>query len=64
MIDDDEDYESISILLIHPDANESLPYPVIVLVASTLFMISAIFLRYRSADVDSEIPSWDSSSDK
>ena len=64
VIDDDEDYGSISILLIHPDANESLPYPVIVLVASALFMISAIFLRYRSADDASEIPSWDSSPDK
>ncbi len=64
VIDDDEDYERISVLLTHPDANEPLPYPIIVLVASALFMLSAIFLRYRSDDDASEIPSWDSTSDK
>ena len=64
VIDDDEDYGSISVKLIHPEANEPLPYPIIVLVASTLFMLSAIFLRYRSSDDSTGIPSWDSGSDK
>ena len=64
VIDDDEDYGSISVQLVHPDANEPLPYHIIVLVASTLFMVSAIFLRYRSSDDSTGIPSWDSDSDK
>ncbi|MEC7707194.1 MAG: hypothetical protein VX723_04500 [Candidatus Thermoplasmatota archaeon] len=64
VIDDDEDYGSISVKLIHPDASEPLPYHIIVLVTSSLFMLSAIFLRYRSSDDSAGIPSWDSESDK
>ncbi len=63
VIDDDEAYASISVLLIHPDSSEPLPYPVIVLVISALFLLSAILLRYRSSDDSGGIPTWDSDSD-
>jgi hypothetical protein len=60
VIDDDDDYGSISVLLVHPEASEPLPYPLIVLVISALFMLSAILLRYRSSDDSSSIPKWKS----
>jgi len=60
VIDDDDDYGSISVLLVHPEAAEPLPYSLIVLVISTLFMLSAIMLRYRSSDDSSSIPKWKS----
>ena len=60
VIDDDDDYGSISVLLVHPEAAEPLPYSLIVLVISTLFMLSAILLRYRSSDDSSSIPKWKS----
>ena len=58
VIDDDDDYSTISVQLIHPDASEPLPYPLIALVISTIFMVSAIFLRFRSSDTPSSIPKW------
>ena len=58
VIDDDDDYGTISVLLIHPEASEPLPYPLLVLVISTLFLISAVFLRYRSGDDTTSIPKW------
>lgn len=64
VIDDDDEFSSISVLLIHPDSSEPLPYSVIVLLVSALFMLSAIFLRYRSTDESTGIPTWDSDSDK
>jgi len=63
VIDDDEAFTSISVLLIHPDSSEPLPYSVIVLLVSAVFMLSAILLRYRSTDETSGIPAWDSDSD-
>ena len=60
VIDDDDEYGSISVLLVHPEAGEPLPYSLIVLVISTLFMLSAILLRYRSSDDSSSIPKWKS----
>tara|TARA_B100000700_G_scaffold126414_1_gene141508 strand:+ start:20040 stop:21485 length:1446 start_codon:yes stop_codon:yes gene_type:complete len=60
VIDDDEAFTSISVLLIHPDSSEPLPYPVIVLLISALFLFSAILLRYRSSDDSGGIPTWDS----
>ncbi len=63
VIDDDEAFSSISVLLIHPDSSEPLPYSVIVLLVSAVFMLSAILLRYRSTDETSGIPTWDSDSD-
>ena len=60
VIDDDDDYDSISVLLVHPDASEPLPYSLLVLVISALFMISAILLRYRTSDDSSSIPKWKS----
>ena len=60
VIDDDDEYGSISVLLVHPEAGEPLPYSLIVLVISTLFMLSAIPLRYRSSDDSSSIPKWKS----
>ena len=60
VIDDDEAFTSISVILIHPDSTEPLPYSVIVLLVSALFMLSAIFLRYRSSDDSTGIPTWDS----
>jgi hypothetical protein len=46
--------------LVHPDASDPLPYPLIVLAISTLFMLSAILLRFRSSDDSSSIPKWKS----
>ena len=63
VIDDDDAFTSISVLLIHPDSSEPLPYPVIVLLISALFLLSAILLRYRSSDDSGGIPTWDSDSD-
>ena len=63
VIDDDEAFTSISVLLIHPDSSEPLPYSVIVLLVSAVFMLSAILLRYRYTDETSGIPTWDSDSD-
>ena len=58
VIDDDDDYSTISVQLVHPDASEPLPYPLIALAISTIFMVSAIFLRFRSSDTSSSIPKW------
>jgi hypothetical protein len=58
VIDDDDDYGSISVLLVHPEAGEPLPYSLMVLVISALFMLSAILLRYRTSDNSSSIPKW------
>ena len=58
VIDDDDDYSTVSVQLIHPDASEPLPYPLIALAISTIFMVSAIFLRFRSSDTPSSIPKW------
>ena len=58
VIDDDDDYGTISVLLVHPEASEPLPYPLLVLVVSTLFLLSAVFLRYRSGEDASSIPKW------
>ena len=60
VIDNDETFSSISVILIHPDSTEPLPYSLIVLLVSALFLISAILLRYRSSDDSTGIPSWDS----
>ena len=60
VIDDDDDYGSISVLLVHPEAGEPLPYSLMVLVISALFMLSAILLRYRTSDDSSSIPKWKS----
>lgn len=60
VIDDDDDYGTISVLLVHPEASDPLPYPLLVLVVSTLFLLSAVFLRYRSGDDAASIPKWKS----
>ena len=60
VIDDDDDYSTISVQLVHPDASEPLPYPLIVLMISALFMLSAVLMRYRSSDDSSSIPKWKS----
>jgi len=58
VIDDDDEYGTISVLLVHPEASEPLPYPLLVLVVSTLFLLSAVFLRYRSGEDAASIPKW------
>ena len=58
VIDDDDEYGTISVLLVHPEASEPLPYPLLVLVVSTLFLLSAVFLRYRSGEDTASIPKW------
>jgi len=60
VIDDDDDYSTISVQLVHPDASEPMPYSLIVLVISALFMLSAVLLRFRSSDNSSSIPKWKS----
>jgi len=60
VIDDDDDYSTISVQLVHPDASVSLPYSLMVLVISALFMLSAVLLRFRSSDDSSSIPKWES----
>ena len=60
VIDDDDDYSTISVQLVHPDASEPMPYSLIVLVISALFMLSAVLLRFRSSDDSSSIPKWKS----
>ena len=63
VIDDDDDYGTISVLLVHPDSSEPLPYPLLVLVVSTLFLLSAVFLRYRSGEDSASIPKWNPEDD-
>jgi len=60
VIDDDDEYSTISVQLVHPDASEPMPYSLIVLVISALFMLSAVLLRFRSSDDSSSIPKWKS----
>jgi len=46
--------------LVNPDVSEPLPYPLIALAISAIFMVSAILLRYRSSDDSASIPKWKS----
>ena len=58
VMDDDGAYSSVSVKLINPNADNPLPYPVIVLFVSFLFLISSIFYRFRKDSESSSIPKW------
>jgi hypothetical protein len=60
VIDDDDEYGTVSVQLVNPDVSEPLPYPLIALAISAIFMVSAILLRYRSSDDSTSIPKWKS----
>ena len=58
VMDDDGAYSSVSVKLINPNADNPLPYPIIVLFISFLFLISSVFYRFRKDSESSSIPKW------
>ena len=58
VMDNNGDFSSQSVKLINPNVNDSLPYPMIVLFISFLFLISSIFYRFRKDSEDNSIPKW------
>ena len=57
VIDDDEEFSSISVELYRANSENQIPFSVIVLILSTLFFISSvIYSRRRNEDM--EIPKW------
>jgi len=58
VMDDDGAYSSVSVKLINPNADNPLPYPIIVLFVSFLFLISSVFYRFRKDSESSSIPKW------
>lgn len=58
VMDNDGDFSSQSVKLINPNVNDSLPYPLIILFISFLFLISSIFYRFRKDSENNSIPKW------
>jgi len=58
VMDDDGESSSQSVKLINPNINDPLPYPLIVLFISFLFLISAFFYRFRKDSENTSIPKW------
>ena len=58
VMDDDGDFSSQSVKLMNPNVNDPLPYPLIVLFISFLFLISSIFYRFRKDSENTSIPKW------
>jgi len=57
VIDDDEEFSSISVELYRANSENQIPFSIIVLILSTLFFISSvIYSRRRNEDM--EIPKW------
>ena len=56
VIDDDDEFSSITVELSRSDQTNNLPIPIIVLSISILFFISSIFYSRRSDDM--QIPKW------
>jgi hypothetical protein len=57
-MDNDGISSSQSVKLINPTINDSIPYPLIVLFISFLFLISSIFYRFRKDSENNTIPKW------
>ena len=60
VIDDDEEYSSITVELSRVNTESSIQLPIIVLMLSTLFFISSLIYSRRRND-DMEIPKWNES---
>ena len=60
VIDDDEEYSSITVELSRANDENLIPLPIIVLILSTLFFISSLIYSRRRND-DMEIPKWNDS---
>jgi len=58
VMDNDGFSSSQSVKLINPTVNDSIPYPLIVLFISFLFLISSIFYRFRKDSENKTIPKW------
>tara|TARA_B110000003_G_scaffold176235_1_gene175729 strand:- start:9371 stop:10858 length:1488 start_codon:yes stop_codon:yes gene_type:complete len=58
VMDDDGDFSSVTVKLINPNVGDNLPYPVIILLISFLFLISSVFYRFRKESESSSIPKW------
>ena len=58
VMDDDGAFSSQSVKLMNPNVNDPLPYPLIVLFISFLFLISSIFYRFRKDSENTSIPKW------
>ena len=58
VMDDDGDFSSQSVKLMNPNVSDPLPYPLIVLFISFLFLISSIFYRFRKDSENTSIPKW------
>ena len=60
VIDDDDEYSSITVELSRANDENLIPLPIIVLILSTLFFISSLIYSRRRND-DMEIPKWNDS---
>ncbi len=58
VMDDDGAYSSVNVKLFNPNVGEPLPYHLIILFISSLFLISSIFYRFRKDSDSSSIPKW------
>ena len=58
VMDDDGAYSSVNVKLLNPNASAPLPYHMIILFISSLFLISSIFYRFRKDSDSSSIPKW------
>jgi len=58
VMDDDGLSSSQSVKLINPNVSDPLPYHMIVLFISLLFLISSIFYRFRKDSESNSIPKW------
>ena len=58
VMDDDGASSSITVKLINPNVGDALPYPLIILVISFLFLIGSVFFRFRKDSETSSIPKW------
>jgi hypothetical protein len=56
VMDDDGEFDSINVKLIHPNATKQFPYQIVVLIFSIGFLISSIFYRNKNTQ---SIPKWD-----
>lgn len=56
VMDDNGEFDSINVKLIHPNATKQFPYQIVVFIFSIGFLISSIFYRNKNPQ---SIPKWD-----
>jgi len=58
VMDNDGEYSSVSVKLINSNVANDLPYPLIALFISFLFLVSTVFYRFKKDNDSSSIPKW------